>query len=303
MLKVCCVARSYDDLDEPLNICSNETSNVCQWLVNVLCCSVFDVNTSFLIFLKRYVDSHNFHRKPCGLFRHYTSNNDNLIIMKLAGFLSLFIAITLIVDDVSAWDQIELEIFDLVEEINDNFYNILKVDQVWSIQFRLNVPTNFNISYILNHCSKRHRLKFVKHSVLCRLCYIQTKTMPKMLTFSSEIWCQFMKCSKMPPNERSMIEVKYSFKRVFFYQFCCDFFIPIFFSHKKIQSSTERWLARLEVGSLLLSSLSQDGFGRNDGVGLCHFHCWTIYRFLGSIRWKKVHGGKFDAMIVIFCLN
>lgn len=50
--------------------------------------------------------------------------------MKLAGFLSLFVAITLIVDDVSAWDQIELEIFDLVEEINDNFYNILKVDQV-----------------------------------------------------------------------------------------------------------------------------------------------------------------------------
>lgn len=30
----------------------------------------------------------------------------------------------------SAWDQSELEIFDLVEEINQNFYDLLGVPQV-----------------------------------------------------------------------------------------------------------------------------------------------------------------------------
>lgn len=31
----------------------------------------------------------------------------------------------------SAWDTEELEIFDLVEEINQNFYNVLGVQQVF----------------------------------------------------------------------------------------------------------------------------------------------------------------------------
>ena len=33
--------------------------------------------------------------------------------------------------NVQAWDNEELEIFDLVEEINLNFYQILGVNQVW----------------------------------------------------------------------------------------------------------------------------------------------------------------------------
>lgn len=45
----------------------------------------------------------------------------------LFGFLLLF---GVSVGIVSAWDQEELEIFDLVEEINENFYTILKVQQV-----------------------------------------------------------------------------------------------------------------------------------------------------------------------------
>lgn len=50
--------------------------------------------------------------------------------MKLIGVLGLLTLITLNVDCVSAWDQDEIEIFDLVEEINQNFYTILKVEQV-----------------------------------------------------------------------------------------------------------------------------------------------------------------------------
>lgn len=50
--------------------------------------------------------------------------------MKLIALLGLLTILGLSVDNVSAWDQDELEIFDLVEEINQNFYTVLKVDQV-----------------------------------------------------------------------------------------------------------------------------------------------------------------------------
>lgn len=46
---------------------------------------------------------------------------------KLFGSLLLLIVC---VGIVTAWDQEELEIFDLVEEINENFYTVLKVQQV-----------------------------------------------------------------------------------------------------------------------------------------------------------------------------
>lgn len=36
---------------------------------------------------------------------------------------------------VSAWDSEELEIFDLVEEINENFYKILNIEQVHTYNF------------------------------------------------------------------------------------------------------------------------------------------------------------------------
>lgn len=52
--------------------------------------------------------------------------------MKLIGVLGLLTLIALNVDVVSAWDQDEIEIYDLVEEIgvDKNFYTILKVEQV-----------------------------------------------------------------------------------------------------------------------------------------------------------------------------
>ncbi|XP_055298276.1 uncharacterized protein F54F2.9 [Sitodiplosis mosellana] len=51
--------------------------------------------------------------------------------MKLIGVLGLLTLIALNVDIVSAWDQDEIEIYDLVEEIGieKNFYTILKVEQ------------------------------------------------------------------------------------------------------------------------------------------------------------------------------
>lgn len=52
--------------------------------------------------------------------------------MKLIGVLSLLTFVALNVSIVSAWDQEEVEIYDLVEEIgvDKNFYTILKVEQV-----------------------------------------------------------------------------------------------------------------------------------------------------------------------------
>lgn len=50
-----------------------------------------------------------------------------MTVPKLFGFLIL---VVISVDIASAWDQDELDIFDLVEEINENFYTVLKVQQV-----------------------------------------------------------------------------------------------------------------------------------------------------------------------------
>ncbi len=41
-------------------------------------------------------------------------------------FLMFFCSIT----DVLSWDNDEMELFDLVEEVNKNFYELLGVDQV-----------------------------------------------------------------------------------------------------------------------------------------------------------------------------
>lgn len=50
--------------------------------------------------------------------------------MNLLKCLSILLLLAVSANNVSAWDQEELEIFDLVEEINENFYTILKVQQV-----------------------------------------------------------------------------------------------------------------------------------------------------------------------------
>lgn len=40
------------------------------------------------------------------------------------------ILVTVLLSSCHAWDQSELEIFDLIEEINQNFYDVLGVPQV-----------------------------------------------------------------------------------------------------------------------------------------------------------------------------
>lgn len=50
--------------------------------------------------------------------------------MELTKFFGLFLLVIVSADIASAWDQDDLDIFDLVEEINDNFYTVLKVQQV-----------------------------------------------------------------------------------------------------------------------------------------------------------------------------
>ena len=50
--------------------------------------------------------------------------------MELRNFYGFLLLLIVSVNIVSAWDQDDLDIFDLVEEINDNFYNVLKVQQV-----------------------------------------------------------------------------------------------------------------------------------------------------------------------------
>lgn len=56
--------------------------------------------------------------------------------MNIFQFLKFLLG-TLLISNVSAWDQEELEIFDLVEEINENFYLILKVEQVKKKMFEI----------------------------------------------------------------------------------------------------------------------------------------------------------------------
>ena len=52
------------------------------------------------------------------------------IVLKLA---LLVLAILCVPDRCCGWDQAELDLFDLVEEVGENFYDILHVDQVRSI--------------------------------------------------------------------------------------------------------------------------------------------------------------------------
>lgn len=50
--------------------------------------------------------------------------------MELSKFFGLFLLVIVSADIASAWDQDDLDIFDLVEEINENFYTVLDVQQV-----------------------------------------------------------------------------------------------------------------------------------------------------------------------------
>lgn len=50
-------------------------------------------------------------------------------------FATLLVILISLGKSVNAWDDVDLEIFDLVEEINENFYQMLGVQQVKNIVF------------------------------------------------------------------------------------------------------------------------------------------------------------------------
>lgn len=50
--------------------------------------------------------------------------------MKLRNFFGFLLLLIVSANKVSCWDQEDLDVFDLVEEINENFYTVLKVQQV-----------------------------------------------------------------------------------------------------------------------------------------------------------------------------
>ena len=50
--------------------------------------------------------------------------------MNLLNLFVLLLSLLCRLDPCACWDQAELDLFDLVEEIGENFYDVLHVDQV-----------------------------------------------------------------------------------------------------------------------------------------------------------------------------
>lgn len=64
----------------------------------------------------------------------------------------------------------------------------------------------------------------------------------------------------------------------------------------QIQRSTEKWLAKLEIGRVLLSSRAQNGSDRNGNHTFRHHYRLPIYHIVGCICREKVHSGEFSQM-------
>lgn len=125
-------------------------------------------------------------------------------LRKIFGFLLLVIVSA---DIVSAWDQDDLDIFDLVEEINENFYTILEVQQVIEY-FQWERKVFSLLVLMLNSFYYRmlHQRKFGKHFVCYQFVCIQIKMMQRMQMYNSEIWSPFMKFWKIHRNDKSKIQ-------------------------------------------------------------------------------------------------
>lgn len=63
--------------------------------------------------------------------------------MELLKFFGTFLLVIVSADIASAWDQDDLDIFDLVEEINSNFYTVLGVQQVIEYFYLFDIFTIF----------------------------------------------------------------------------------------------------------------------------------------------------------------
>ena len=125
-------------------------------------------------------------------------------LLNIMNKLSIILAIFVLINSTKAWDTEELEIFDLVEEIKENFYTILGVNQV-SDQFN---TAMWQFSKILSSFwpifRMRHYRKSNEHLETCQLFCIPTKMTPKMRMRFFEIWCSFMMSWRTLQKGRNM---------------------------------------------------------------------------------------------------
>lgn len=133
-----------------------------------------------------------------------------------------------------------------------------------------------------------HPRKSVKHFVNCPLFCIQTKVMQRMQMYNSEISSPSMKFSKIHQNDKSKFQN-------FLKEISAGFQMNLWFDFwQKVRQGAERWYAGLEVGTLLLPALPENGLGRNGWIGFCHFYHRTVHCFVGCLCWKEIHGCKYD---------
>lgn len=192
-----------------------------------------------------------------------------------------------------AWDTEEMEIFDLVEEINENFYTALGVQQVGAIIQPAAQTRKKSDPKPIGQCTKknvtRKRYLIVSHSYRMQLwpksnepsgrfqlyC-IRISLMHRTQTLNFEILCQCTKRSKIRLNEKSKQQV--TIKKRF------DFILLLLLVCAQIQYGPEEWTARLAIGTLLLSACSQNGSGRNGCHSLCYPDHWPISNCVGRLR-------------------
>lgn len=91
---------------------------------------------------------------------------------------------------VLAWDNDDLEIFDLVELINQNFYELMGINTVskiitWNILFN----SYFQCLHFRRHISLKSKERSETYQLFC----ILIKTLLKTQTYNLGIWFLFMR--------------------------------------------------------------------------------------------------------------
>lgn len=67
-------------------------------------------------------------------------------------FLSIFLLFACSFQSASAWDNEDLEVFDLVELINQNFYELMAIKQVWNL-LRGSAKLDLNLFFCFLGCN------------------------------------------------------------------------------------------------------------------------------------------------------
>ena len=97
----------------------------------------------------------------------------------------LCLALLTLASAASAWEEEEFEVFDLVEEINQNFYDYMELKQAW----RTLITRIFHLEVLLIEWSMKIRivrlLKFEKLTGDCRWCFTRIRTRRRTRRLSS----------------------------------------------------------------------------------------------------------------------